>query len=267
MKNLLTPIDFSSQSIEVLKDAVHLAHRFGARLHVVHAYFSHIRADTIMDVNQRIKEDTEAQLADLIAELELPDGLEVEARSLRGDPVDAIRNYCAKWEIDLIVMATQGESNDPGVFLGPVSGGLIKATDIPVLVVPGQGSLGDIRHILFVMKSLVIDNEQQLVPLQKVKAVFGASLSILQIRTPEATPEDLIPDNRIIDLDAPIAVTEAENVYKGLSAYLQQSDVPYGLVCVMRRRRNFLELLLTRSLTRKEKFDSAIPMLVLRGTK
>ena len=263
MKKIIVAVDFSSNSINALKQAVKLAKHMDAKIHVVHAYLAIRRADTMINVNRLLKEEAEKQMEAIIEKLDIPEEISVKTKALKGDPVQAIEKYCHKIGAELIIVGTQGEQNDPEVFLGPVSGGLVKQTEIPILIIPNNYEINEIKKILFTLKSMVIKDSNQLFPLKFFIRKFNAQLQILQIRTPDTTPEDLEISNKIKKLDAPIDYIEAENIYQGITNYVTDSEV--DLVCVMRRRRKFLELLFTRSLTKKDKFNSTIPMLILQG--
>lgn len=234
-----------------------------ARVYVVHAYLAMKRADTMINVNRILKEETDEQLRELMNHIEIPEGVSYKTKSLKGDPVNAIAKYYKKIEADLIIVGTQGEQNDPEIFLGPVSGGLLKQTKFPILIIPNNYQIEKIDKILFALKSMVINDPDKLIPLKFLLKKFNAQLQILQIKTPDITPEDLVVSDKIKKLKAPIEYTEAENIYQGLTEYITNTD--FDLVCVMRRRRKFLELLFTRSLTKKDTLNSPVPMLILKG--
>lgn len=263
MKKILVAVDFSSNSINALQQAVKLAAQMKAKVYVAHAYLAIKRADTMINVNRILKEEADEQLRELLNDLEVPEGVLFKTKSLKGDPVTVLEKYCKKIEADLIVVGTQGERNDPEIFLGPVSGGLLKQTKIPILIIPNNYKIEKIEKILFALKSMVLNPSDKLTPLKYFIRKFNAQLQILQIKTPDTTPEDLVPSDKIKRLKAPVEFTEAENIYQGLTDYITETD--FDLVCVMRRRRKFLELLFTRSLTKKDTLHSPIPMLILKG--
>lgn len=111
---------------------------------------------------------------------------------------------------------------------------------------------------------MVVKHDSQLVPLKLFTKRFKGNLSVLQIKTPDHEPEHLVVSDRVKKLKAPIEHIEAENLYQGITEYLRLHN-EIDLVCVMRRRRKFLELLFTRSLTKKDTFETMIPMLILKG--
>ncbi len=263
MRKILVPVDFSGNSINALKQALKIAGKLKGRVHVVHAYHAMRRADTMINVNKLLKEEADKHLQELLESLEIPEGLSIKTKSLKGEPVKAIEKYYKKIDARLVIMGTQGELNDPEVFLGPVSGGLVKQTDIPLLIIPNNYSIDKINKILFALKSMIIKHTSQLAPLKLFVKSFEARLQILQIKTPDNTPEDVKVSDRVKKLKAPIEYIEAENIYQGLTSYLTDPEV--DLVCVLRRRRKFIELLFTRSLTKKDTLNSPVPMLILPG--
>ena len=60
---------------------------------------------------------------------------------VRGTPHEVIAEYVAENEIDLVVMASQGESGLTGQLLGSVTDRVIRTVDSPVLVVPSSDVL------------------------------------------------------------------------------------------------------------------------------
>jgi nucleotide-binding universal stress UspA family protein len=264
MKKIVVPIDFSGNSLNALKQALKIAKTLNCKIYIAHAYLARKRADTLKNVNNLLREEAEVDLASVLENLDLPEGVSVKTKALKGEPVQAIEKYCRKIEADMLVVGTQGEMNDPEVFLGPVTGGLVKQTNIPMLIIPNNFSIERFDKILFALKSMTIKHDSQLVPLKLFKKKFGGTLGVLQIKTPDHKPEHLEVSDRVKKLKAPIDYIDAENLYQGISEYLtQHSEI--DLVCVMRRRRKFLELLFTRSLTKKDTFETMIPILILQG--
>lgn len=263
MKRIVVPIDFSENSMNALEQALSVAAMVDASVYIVYAYLAKRRADTMININKVLKEDAEAQLRAVVQNLSVPANVAVHTKALKGEPMDAVKKYVMKHDADLVVIGTQGEQSRPDVFIGRVAGKLIKLTNIPILLIPNQVKIAKIDNILFALKSMVIKHKEQLRPLKPFLKKFKASLQILHIQTPDLEPIERVESEEIKKLDSPIESIEAENIYQGLSAYLPKSNA--DLVCVMRRRRRFLELLFTRKRTRKNTFESALPLLILQG--
>ena len=263
MKRIVVPVDFSAHAQHALTEAVKLASTFSAEVFVVHAFRAINRADTIKSVSEMLHRETQDALDDLISRVEVPPNVPITAKAVNGEPVEVIEQFVEKMAADLIIIGTQGEMSDPDVFLGSVTGALIKETDIPILIVPREGHLADIKQILLTVKSLIIRYEDQLTPLKTLQHALGASISLLQIKTPDLTEADHEISPYLSALSLPTDCLEAENVSAGLSHYLGAH--PVDLICVLRRKRKFFEILFTRSATKKEQFSSSLPMLILKG--
>jgi nucleotide-binding universal stress UspA family protein len=63
-------------------------------------------------------------------------GLNVQAAMRNGQPYEIIIQYATKNKIDLIVMARRGESGLTRWLIGSVTDHVVRASPIPVLVVP-----------------------------------------------------------------------------------------------------------------------------------
>jgi nucleotide-binding universal stress UspA family protein len=81
---------------------------------------------------QRFAEEYLASLADQINE----NGLSVNTAVRIGIPYIQILEYVDKNEIDLIVMATRGESGITRWLLGTVTDHVVRGSQVPVLVIP-----------------------------------------------------------------------------------------------------------------------------------
>lgn len=138
MKKIVVPVDFSSNSINALNQALKIAKTLDTKVSIARAYLARKRADTLKNVNKLLLEEAADELTSLMGSLEIPDGVSVKTKALKGEPAHAIEKYCRKIEADMLVVGTQGEMNDPEVFLGPVTGGLVKQTNIPMLIIPNN---------------------------------------------------------------------------------------------------------------------------------
>ena len=72
----------------------------------------------------------------LIVDLQPPAGVVVETVILNGAPVPVIEEFCERIGADLLVTGTHGLSRAACFFLGSVSTGLARRSQIPVLIAP-----------------------------------------------------------------------------------------------------------------------------------
>jgi universal stress protein A len=139
---ILVPTDFSEYSDRALGQALDIAKQYGAKvyvLHILHEEFYHFEdldniADTwkIMEDSQltRARENLQKQLD------KFPESKEVEViADIRRDlPYEAILEEASQRAIDLIVIASLGQSGIAKYFIGSVARNVLKGSKCPVLL-------------------------------------------------------------------------------------------------------------------------------------
>lgn len=84
--------------------------------------------------------DTESEPLEEALRLAEEAGIDVEAKLLRGDPVDEIVAYADAVDADLIVVGSRGHGALTSALLGSVSRGILREARRPVLVVRGTAA-------------------------------------------------------------------------------------------------------------------------------
>ncbi len=263
MNKIVVPVDFSVHSVNALKQAIKIAQVVHSKVYVVHAYPVRKRADTIMSVTKLLERETTKQIESLVSSLKDTGHVIVKTKTLKGDPVEAIEKFARKIEADLIAVAMQGEMSEPDVFLGPVSGGLVKNTEIPILLIPNGYEFKGFEHVLLMIKSLNIRSKSQLKPLKNLMKDFNSKPALLHVQTPDLQKEDFKKGSVLKSLDMPHLSLKADDLNQGLKIWLENGST--DLVCVIRRKRNFLNKLFSSKLTKKRAFETMLPMLVLKA--
>ena len=136
---VLVPLDFSRPSFKALEYALPLAERFGAKLHLVHAFDYDFSMSTISAMPLAIPE---ADLASR-AKLHLQDvakkyniGLAPQnCHVVEGRAYHAVCQLARKLEIDLIVATTRGHTGLQYLFLGSTAERIVQHAPCGVLVV------------------------------------------------------------------------------------------------------------------------------------
>jgi len=142
VKTVVAATDFSPVSEAVVATAAHFAQRTGAALHVVHAVpieflpsadfgsesFQH-RAD--LDQSERMSA-ARGRLEALRANLPVPAIVHVLDRP----PYDALRDYAAEAQADVVVIGTAARKGLAGFFIGNTAEWLVDSVDASLLVVP-----------------------------------------------------------------------------------------------------------------------------------
>jgi nucleotide-binding universal stress UspA family protein len=137
--SVLVPLDFSQLSFKALEYALPLAERFGAKLHLVHAFDYDFPMSTISAMPLAIPEVELAGRAKLhlqgVAKKHLIALAPVNCHVVKGRAYHAVCQLARKLEIDLIVTTTHGYTGLRHVFLGSTAERIVQHAPCGVLVV------------------------------------------------------------------------------------------------------------------------------------
>jgi len=147
-KVILSPIDFSDNSQEALREAADLASRFGSQLLLVHAVPALPRLPSTVSIfheneyeNELVK-DAESRLKALAKEFEAK-GIEVRTEvGIANDVGMEILRAAEHNQADLIVIATHGMTGWHRLAFGSVAEKVVKMASCPVLVLRARAKAG-----------------------------------------------------------------------------------------------------------------------------
>lgn len=154
---ILHPTDFSANSREALKHALHLAKRFEARVQVLHvvptfgedpirgAFQAHTDEKAFY---QQLHREVGQRLEALLDEWN-EGGISVDRQLVRGDaPEEEILEQARRGKSQLIVMGTHGRRGVRRLLLGSVTEDVLHRTSCPVLTVPRKVGGKPFRQLL-----------------------------------------------------------------------------------------------------------------------
>jgi nucleotide-binding universal stress UspA family protein len=141
---ILVPIDFSPVSARVLAQAAMLAQSRGATLWLLHvaapdpAFVGYAAgSDSVRDQVAHEYREEHRQLQAHAAELRNA-GVDATALLIQGATAEVILAEAARLAADWIVMATHGHGALFDLLVGSVSHAVLRASRIPVLMVPAK---------------------------------------------------------------------------------------------------------------------------------
>ena len=142
-KSILVAMDFSDTTGEIVARAAELARGAGRKLWLVHVgapepdWFGHQLVRKVVprdEVPPELVED-QRRLDEAVARLRA-EGLEAEARLVRGPAVDSLLEEARHLDPEIIVLGSHGHSPLYRALVGSVSEGVLRGTHCPVLIVP-----------------------------------------------------------------------------------------------------------------------------------
>lgn len=264
MKNILVPIGTSPDSHETLQYAVNFATEFSAKIYVMEVFSVAVGVGSMANIGEKVAKNVKEHIKEVVDKID-PKEVEIKVATFKGDLTDGLKEIDTEIGIDLIIMAPRSSDIREELYLGPVTGSIIKKTNIPTLIVPKGTTLKPMKSILTAFGSGVIKKSRALEPLLVIKKKFNSKVNLLLVKKPGYTEADLKINTALLDISSQVTITEHANTYLGVLEHFQ-SHQP-DMLCVFRRKRGFFKNLWEKNTILKSEFSSRIPVLVLRVKK
>ena len=266
MKKILVPTDFSHCSMNALGYAVDIANQFGCKITLLHTYKMYSTSGMFVSVEKYIEKDAAENLLQLINKIEpkLRNGASIESRLVQGDAIPIIADLADKYRYDLVIMGTKGANGLKEVFMGSITNGVINAADTPVLAVPEDFDYQPIDRIVFAVDDNMISHPGVTTALVKLVKGFGAKLDIFH-QSSKMASDGVDPSiDMYLDGITPSFHYELNNENLIESLYKFVDEYSAGLLCMVRRKRGFIEQVFHTSATAKTVYHAPVPLLILK---
>jgi nucleotide-binding universal stress UspA family protein len=279
MKTILVPTDFSPNADKALNFAVHIARKTKAKIILVHA--CDLLELTFKDnlwlkkqYNQQIISEANDKLVAYCQSIQKAEKVTIRKKLYHGLVTDTII-YAAKTnKADLIIMGTLGSANVKEKIFGSKTASVIGRAAIPVLAIPLLSEWKVPEHILLTIKSFNEGREEQVRPLLDLAEVFGARITIAKfidhrLHAPhkqlaiEKAGNQYIKKVRSYSPDVKLCFVHpaGHRLEKNIDDFIAKNKV--DMLGMITHRRNFLNSIFHRSMTRKMSYHVAIPLLAL----
>lgn len=264
MKHILVPTDFSTNAEAAIPFAVDIANRFGSEITLLYLYQVHSTTGMFISVESFMKEDAAEHMLPLVrrADSLLRPPARVNSRLLRAETVSGIVDIAEQSGCDLIVMGTQGASGAGEVFLGSTTNGVLRRTQRPVLAIPRGFAFRPFKNIVLAIDDAGVGYAGVLSPLLHLARRYDATIHVFHKDTPENPGID--PSIDLFLADVPHSFhyeLDTENLKESINHFVE--EVGSDLLCMIRRRRGFLENIFHVSATSREVFSCSVPLLIL----
>ena len=276
MKKIVVPTDFSAYANKALAYAVELARKLKARVALVHACdlldeeFSGHKA-LIQDYNRERITELKGKLSDIKESTQKVEGFTVDTQLYEGPIVTSILQAAGDYGADAIVMGTMGQSGLRRRLLGSKTVGVINKSTIPVITVPHDYALRELRNIFIAVED--VKDPEILQPVYDLAEGFGALVNAVVFTEQDAEALEVMTHTRSAQMIEqklkrafPNCRSDAmqisgDNLVDALVRLTAEKDI--DLLAMITHRRGPLEGLFNSSLTQKLSYRSPVPVLAL----
>lgn len=263
MKKILVPVDFSDTSRDALQYAIDLFKNIALEITILHIYGSHSTALMMKSIDGILLKDAKSQMDSLINELnEKAPEVVFKTKILKSYAVSTISEMGNSGVYDMIIMGTKGASGLKEVTIGSVASGVISKTKAPVLVVPTDYTLESFKNIILAVGDTTLSNNTVLDPLLDLLKIYKSKLEVLSFSNNDLDFTVLKPHLDEVNPEYTVKPKTGElNQQLNEHVKIKSAD----LLCLIRTKKGFLDRLFNGSVTSRQTFNSATPLLILHN--
>jgi nucleotide-binding universal stress UspA family protein len=242
MKKILVPTDFSEQAEYALKVAAQIAKKNNYELFILNLLDLPTHMNDAVSSGVNIPEvmlflkKTNDKLEELKTESYL-EGLQITTCARIEKAFEGIVTYSKEQQIDLIVMGSHGSSGFREMLIGSNTEKIVRASDIPVLVIKNEVQDFEVNQFIFASD---FSNEikkpfQQLVDLANA---FDAELKLVMINTPNSFKSTTVAEKIMTDFTKDFNISKHSlhiyndtNVEKGILNFANKMNADLIGMC------------------------------------
>ncbi|AUC81153.1 universal stress protein [Lacinutrix sp. Bg11-31] len=276
MKNILIPTDFSENAWNASQFALAFFGNYEVNYVLAHIEHPDILPPAFEALNSYITGEMSPE-NQVIETLQNNRKKMLETSSLKTSNIvidyietsfiEGIKQLVNKYEIDLIVMGTQGFSASENKIIGTHAQSVITKIQCPVLVIPKNAKFSVPVNIAFptdynsIYKSKVLDT------LTTICNLHNSSIKIIRIVNPKVTLTQFQHKNRgylkgyFKDTTSSFHRVNHQNFQEGLQEFIDSMHI--DMVAIIAKNLNFFEMLLFKPSVVKMSYHTKIPFLVL----
>lgn len=261
MNRILVPHDFSKCADSALAQAISIAKKAGAELHIyhvaaLHPYWEQLSESDRAAYSQSL--DTAMKIRERLAERKgraEAEGLSVKTIFTPGKVIECITDYTEKLEVDLLVIGTHGMSGVEEWILGSNAQKILRKVGCPVLSVKQGREAAGFSRLAFV-SAFQAAAESPFEKLMDFAELFQAQITLVNMdepgifRDPEVVIIQAMESFRDLaakrGIDCDIKRLPAGDLEQSLKAYVKENDI--DLVCVPTHGRGSLARIFTSSI-------------------
>jgi len=262
MKTILVPLGNSEKAICTLQYAVDFASYIDAKIYIIQVYGTATATYSLKKIDAILEKDSKNELDYILSKVNSKN-IEIISKTVKGKITDTISRIAKQLDVDLVIASAKNSSSDDSIYLGPITGSIVKQTDLPMLIIPKGFEFSPINNVLFALRSGILKRSHIIDPLKLFLKYFKAKVSLLQVITPNNTDLDNILDSEFKVVADKIIKSENATIFQGVLEHL--IEVKPDIICVIRRKRGFFNRLWEQNSIKKIDFESRVPLLVLKG--
>jgi len=280
MRRVLIPTDFSDNALNAINYALEFFKYEICVFYFMHAYQDDIyinetllTRETLDKAKNIVSHQSKKQLEDLLGRIkEKHPNPRFTYRTISSNNVlvDEADKIVDKENIDIIVMGTQGKTDDRKLTFGSHTLQVLKYVECPVLAIPRNYKYTQPKHVLFPTNYLIPYKRRELKLLCEMLAPFRTKIDVLYV-SKSAKLSMRQEDNKgfiketLCKNDTNFFTVNKKHVSEAINAYISDNDI--DMLVMVNTRHSHLENILFQSSIDEISLNIGIPFLALQNIK
>lgn len=281
-RKILLPTDFSKNALHAMYYAMELYKNdhctffvlnvFSATSNIIQSLINMEPGSELYETAKANSESGLAKVLDIIAFRNNSNPKhKFETISTFNNPVEAIIQVVEKYDIDIIVMGTKGETNSRKMVYGSTAVNVMeKVRNCPVLVVPEKATAKMPKEIVFPTGYKTSIKSRELNFLVDIAKKCDATIRVLHVKEKNKLNDKQKNNKQLItdcfqDVKHTFHTLSYASIPTALNCFVESRES--DMVCFINKKHVFFGSILTQPLVKEISFDSRVPILVLHDLK
>ncbi|MEQ9168668.1 MAG: universal stress protein [Fulvivirga sp.] len=262
IKKILLPVNFSSCSLNALHYAGHLAEKFEATLLILNAMDEETNS---VDINNADKSPQIKKISELINDDPRLVNIMTDIIVTGKDKEDAVLWAADTFDIDLIIMGTDGIRSPYDELAGTFSYQIVSSSPVPVLTIPPDYQYEEFKKIGFGVDYKHIDHTSVLDIILEFSYTYGSEIEMFHIekyseeRASKEAYESAKLNDYFLGVNHHFMTIKNHSIWEGLKEYIEINRP--DLLAIMPRKYNFFDWLSHDSVSKEVVQHIKLPVL------
>ncbi len=270
MNRILIPTDFSKNARGAFEYAYNLSKGEEVEFYLLNAFEPpNTSGAMLVSLDEILEKEAMSDLKreQAILQKSFP-GTTIHVITEYGPLESAVRKVNIDYQIDYVVMGTQGASGVRKVLIGSNTQRVIESVVRPVLAIPEDYKFKPVKKILFATDLKPMDYSFIARQICYIANKFDSHIYILYVET-DTRKIDLQKEVAALEMDKLFAkrshsfhLEECDNVVKGVDHFVDEHNI--DMVVMVPKKITFFDRLFKRSVTEQFAFQARTPLLAMK---
>jgi nucleotide-binding universal stress UspA family protein len=280
-KRILIPTDFSKNAYNAIKYAVSLYSRERCEFFLLNTYYlsgyskeNLLSPEPTVEARNAVQKKSEKNMERLKLIMEFykeNENHSFQFKSEFGSFFDVLKQTVEKEDIELVIMGTQGETDNKTVILGSNAvNAMEKIRNCPVLAIPSTVMYKDPNEIVFPTSFKTHYKERELDTLKEISRCTNAPIRILHVQKNKKLSEKQLESKMLLERILEPATITHHRLYDiglrdGVRCFVQSRESE--MIAILNKKHSFFDSVFSNPMVKELGKHTNVPLLAMHDLR